>query len=130
MGFAGDVAETVDERHVGGVEELGRGFHCFVDRGLLAVDECIVRHSAVWFLNHAPPAENAGVVSFRQIASVIGVQFDVVADAAAERTRRVLHHVQLHQPLRLFRLSVPLPSELDGTRDARPRKLPRMRRRA
>ena len=37
--LAGGVAETVDERHVRGVQELGRGLDRFVDRRLLAVDE-------------------------------------------------------------------------------------------
>ena len=38
-GFAGDVREAVDERHVRGVQELGGGLDRFIDRRFAAIDQ-------------------------------------------------------------------------------------------
>ena len=89
LGLAGDVAQAVDERHVGGVQELGRGLDRLVDRGLLAVDQGVGVEPLGGVVLEPRLAEDAGRLGLDDPLAV-GVQLDVVADAPAERAGRVL----------------------------------------
>ena len=105
--LAGDVAEAVHQRHVGVVEDSRPPLRSR-RRAWLACRRSARRDSA------APPCDSGTTPSPRLQAFfaltmriALGVQFDVVADAAAERAGRVLDDRQAHRlitcPGRLIR---------------------------
>ena len=62
LSFARDVAQAVDQRHVGFVEKVGGSLDRLVERRFLAVDQRIgYCCSAVWFRNQRL-AQDAGVL--------------------------------------------------------------------
>ena len=95
LGFAGRVAEAVHERHVGGVQELGRGFDRLIERGFLAVDQRVGVEPLGGVVLEPRLAEDAGALRLDD-ALVVGVQFDVVAHAPAEGAGGVLGNGQFH----------------------------------
>ena len=98
LGLAGDVAQSVDERHVGPVEMLRRRLDGLVHAGRFAVNQGVGIQPFGGVVLEPARAEDAGRLGVGNPLAV-GVQFDVVADAPAERAGRVLHNVQLHRCL-------------------------------
>lgn len=95
LGFASDIAEAVDQRHVGPVKVVGGRFDGGIESGRLAIDQRFGKQSLGRVVAEPGFAENAGILGFRD-ALTVGVQLDVVADAAAESARRILDHSQAH----------------------------------
>src|SRR5262249_29740055 len=95
LGLAGDVAQTVYEGQVGRVEQLGRRLDGLIDRGRPAVDQRVRVQALGGVVLEPRLAEDAGPLGLGKPLAV-GVELDVVADAAAEGTRRVLDYGQVH----------------------------------
>ena len=93
--LAGDIAETVDQRHVRLVEILGRNLHRIVKRSRLSIDQGIrVAMLRRMILEPGLP-ESAGTLGLDD-SIALGLQTDVVTHTAAKSTGGVLNRFLGH----------------------------------
>jgi len=91
--LAGDVAKAIDERHVGGVHDLRRTRHGLVHRRRLAVHQGIRIQPLRRVILEPRLAQAARALGLDDLLP-LGVQLDVVADAAAEGASGVFDNRQ------------------------------------
>src|SRR5437867_1768703 len=126
---ARDIAQPVDERQVGFVQVLCRRIDRGGEGGGFSVDERVWKQTLRGVVLEPGLSETAGVLGLDDSIAV-GVQLDVVTDAATEGARGVVHNVEAH--FVLYRSDDWRPPEPGGMTNAqpssRPGKLPRVRR--
>jgi hypothetical protein len=113
--LAGDVAKTVDQRHVRFVQKVGRAFDGLVDGGGLSVNQCVGIETFGGMVAEPRLAETARMLRLGDPLA-IGVQLDIVANASAKGTCRILDYGQFaavdHQdrplsvPCSVFRFTI------------------------
>src|SRR5439155_21457972 len=109
--LTGDVAQTVHERHVGGVQVIGGGVDRGVERGRLAVDQRVGKLVLRRVVLEPGVAEAARVLRFDD-AIALGMQLDVVTHTTTEGARGILYDSDIHD----FSVLSPLaPPEPGGT---------------
>ena len=127
--LARDVAQPVDERQVGFVQILRGSIDSGGKRRGFSVDDRVWKVTLRGVMLEPSLSETAGVLGLDDSIAV-GVQLDVVTDAATKCARGVLHNVEAH--FVLYRSDDWRPPGPGGMTNAqpssRPGKLPRVRR--
>ena len=92
--FASRIAHSVNQRHIGGVQQIGGSLNGFVDRSLFAIDQGIRILFLSRMVQEPGRTQHAGFFGFVN-ADVVRVKFNVVANASAKSTRCIVDHSEL-----------------------------------
>lgn len=95
LGLTGDIAQSVDEGHVGLIKVLCCDFNGFLNRRFSAIDERLGKFFLSRVIFEPGSAQAARRLGVYDVFS-LGVQFNIVTHAAAKRAGRVLYDVQTH----------------------------------
>lgn len=93
--FTGGVAQSVNQRHVSVMQVRCGRFDSVVHRGFVSVDQSVWIVVVRRMIQEPRLAEDAGFPGFVD-SRLVEVKLNVVADAAAERTCRVVDDVETH----------------------------------
>jgi hypothetical protein len=95
LGLASRVAHAVHQRHIGGMQMLGRSTDRVLDRRWFAIDQRIGVFVLGRMVQKPSLPQNTRTLCLVN-AGLIGVQLNVVADTSAKGARCVVNDFQIH----------------------------------